>query len=243
MKPAVIAIIAASALSGWSLAPTAAAAAAAAVDPRPYNAHDLTGVWTHATRPNFGPFPFTPEYAAIQKAEQDAAAAGRPNNRGQNPCVPAPLIFMMTLPTGPLEVSAIGDDRLVISKSNGSIYRVYLKRPHPAPDDVEPLLYGDSVGRWDGDTLVIDTVGLGASSGDAGGPHSDVLHVVQRLRRTAYNKLENQLTIDDAKALTRPVTGSLIYDLTPEVELGEFYCTNERIIYDKDGKVGIAPAK
>jgi hypothetical protein len=244
MKSAVIAVIAASALAGSALAaaPAAAPAAPAAKDGRAYNPRDLTGVWTQATRPNFGAMPLNAEYAAIKKKLDDEEKAGRPNNRGRNPCVPAPLVTMMTLPTGPLEFSIIPDDRLVIAKSNGSIYRVYFNRKHPAPDDQEPLLFGDAVGHWEGDTLVIDTVGLGLGAEIANAPHSDVTRVVQRIRRVAYDKLENQLTIEDPKAYTRPVTGVVTYGRTPEIELGEFYCTNERIVYDADGTVGIAPA-
>jgi hypothetical protein len=244
MKSAVIAAVAFSAFAGSALAAQAAAPnprPSVPVDPRPYNARDVTGVWTQATRPDFGPIALTPEYAAIQKQQQDDRRAGKLPPEDVS-CTPGPLITMMTAPFGPLEFSTIGDERMVIAKSNGSIYRVYFKRPHKAAEDLEPLLFGDAVGRWEGDTLVIDTVGLTAEGNIANAPHSDVTHVIQRIRRTAYNKLEDQITIEDSKAFAHPVTGTVTYDLTPQIELDEFYCTNNRIVLDAEGKVGIAPA-
>jgi hypothetical protein len=244
MKSVVLAAIAASTFAGSALAaPAAQPAAAARPDSRAYNPRNLAGVWTHATRPNFGRFPLTPEYEAILKKREEDEKAGRPYVRGGNPCIPGPLVMMMSLPTGPLEFAPINDERMLIAKSNGSIYRVYFNRPHPAPEDVEPTLFGDAVGHWEGDTLVIDSVGLGGA-GDIEGrtPHSDATHVVQRIRRTAFDKLENQITIEDPIAFTRPVTGVVTYNLTPNIELAEFYCTNDRIRYDETGKVSIAPS-
>ncbi|HTI67507.1 MAG TPA: hypothetical protein VL460_08205 [Caulobacteraceae bacterium] len=243
MKSILLAAIAASAFTGAALAAPVAGAgvapAAGAYDPR-----DLAGVWTQATAPTFGPFPLTPAYDAILKQRIEDEKAGRPYVHAGNPCVPAPLVGMMVFPTGPLEFATVHDDRLVIAKSNGSIYRVYFNRPHPAPEDVEPSMFGDSVGRWEGDTLVIDTIGLGGS-GDIDGktPHSDATHVVQRIRRVAFDKLEDRMTVEDPIAFTRPANSVVTYNLTPKIELAEFYCTNDRMRYDPDGKVSIAPPR
>ncbi|HTK34057.1 MAG TPA: hypothetical protein VL358_02065 [Caulobacteraceae bacterium] len=244
MKFAVIAAIGVSVLASSAFAASAPAAAAGAAAAKPntrtFDPHDLAGVWTHSSRAVFN-WSLNEKYAAILKKRRDDEAAGRPLLKA-NSCSPAPLIEMMTRPVGPLEFAPIHDDRLVISKSNGSIYRVYFKRPHPAPEDVEPSLFGDAVGHWEGDTLVIDTVGLGGTDFTDGQiPHSPVMHVVQRLRRTAFDKLENRITVEDAEAFTRPATAVQIYTLTPDEELNEFYCTNDRIVYDSNGKVSIAP--
>jgi hypothetical protein len=151
---------------------------------------------------------------------------------------------MMTTPVAPLEITERRDDRLVVTKPNGSIYRIYLKRPHLGPDDLTPGLYGDAVAHWEGDTLVVDTIGLGGSQDiDGRTPHSDAMHVVQRLRRVAYDKLENRITIEDPKAFTRPVVGVVTYGLEPELELDEFFCVNDRIRIGDDGTLDVAPSK
>ncbi|HTK36172.1 MAG TPA: hypothetical protein VL358_12920 [Caulobacteraceae bacterium] len=236
MKRVMIVGLAVSALAGAS---SAAPAAAPAYDP-----HDITGVWTQNSRFQPGPYPLTPEYAAILKKREDDEKAGRPYVPGGDYCLPGPLIRMMTLPVAPIEITEIKGDRLVVTKPNGSIYRIYLKRGHLGPDDLNPGIYGDAVAHWEGDTLVVDTIGLGGSQDiDGHTPHSDAMHVVQRIRRVAYDKLENRILIEDAKAFTRPVTGTVTYGLTPEIELGEFFCVNDRIRIRDDGSVGITPAK
>ncbi len=70
-------------------------------------------------------------------------------------------------------------------------------------------------------------------------PNSDALHVVQRLQRLTYDTLQNQVTIDDAKAYTRPATVSVTYKLHPEIELGEAVCTNERNVLNDKGEATI----
>ena len=80
-------------------------------------------------------------------------------------------------------------------------------RAHPT--DRAPNWMGHSIGKWDGDTLVVDLVGLNDLTWlDASGrPHSDALHVVERYRRIGHDTLEIELTFDDPKAYTKPWTG------------------------------------
>jgi hypothetical protein len=68
---------------------------------------------------------------------------------------------------------------------------------------------GDSIGRYEGDTLVVDTIGLNDKTwiDQVGHPHSDVLHLIERLRRVDQDTLEVTVTFDDPKAYTKPFTG------------------------------------
>jgi hypothetical protein len=86
---------------------------------------------------------------------------------------------------------------------------VAMDRDHPK--DPDSTWMGDSIGRYEGDTLVIDTIGFNDKSwlDNAGHPHSDALHLVERLRRVEHNTLEVDLTFDDPKAYTRSWTGKL----------------------------------
>ena len=79
-------------------------------------------------------------------------------------------------------------------------------RPHPK--DLVPSYYGHSTGRWDGDTLVIDTVGFNEKFwiDRQGIPHTDKLHMTEKLTRTDYNTIKYEVTIDDPGAYTKPWT-------------------------------------
>ena len=78
----------------------------------------------------------------------------------------------------------------------------------PLPKDLDPAWFGYSVGKWEGDTLVVDTVGINEKTwlDDGGHPHSDALHVIERFRRPDFGHMEVQVTIDDPKAYTKPWT-------------------------------------
>jgi hypothetical protein len=83
------------------------------------------------------------------------------------------------------------------------------------PKNLKPLWMGHSIGSWDGDTFVVDTVGIKDSTwiDRMGHPHSDALHLVERFHRVSYNSLELEMTIDDPKAYTEPWTAHKIFQL------------------------------
>lgn len=95
------------------------------------------------------------------------------------------------------------------------------------PKDPNPSWMGYSVGRWDGDTLVVDTAGFNDKTWiDTGGhPHSDALHVTERFHRKDVGHMDLQITIDDPKAYTRPWTVTYPLTLMPDTELLEYLCT------------------
>ncbi|HXP78345.1 MAG TPA: hypothetical protein VN976_00430 [Verrucomicrobiae bacterium] len=101
---------------------------------------------------------------------------------------------------------------------------VAMNRQHPKDPDITWL--GDSIGRYDGDTLVIDTVGLNDKTwlDHVGHPHSDALHVIERFRRVNPNMLELALTVDDPKAYTKSMTGKKHFMLSTS-PMGETICS------------------
>ena len=94
------------------------------------------------------------------------------------------------------------------------------------PKDLDPTWMGDSIGRWEGDTLVVDTVGFNDKTWvDRGGlPHSDQLHVIERIRRPSHDVLEVHFTIEDPKTYVKPWLGQRIYQLRPNWNIKEFIC-------------------
>jgi hypothetical protein len=100
---------------------------------------------------------------------------------------------------------------------------VHMDRGHPK--DPENTWNGDSVGKYEGDTLVIDTIGLSDKTwlDQTGHPHSDALHVIEHLRRISHDELELSVTIDDPKAYTKTFSSSKVFRLT-NAPMGETLC-------------------
>lgn len=94
------------------------------------------------------------------------------------------------------------------------------------PVDPSPAWQGYSVGRWDGDTLVVETIGFNDRGWlDARGtPHSEDLHVEERFHRRDYGHLDLTITVTDPKTFTRPITFSVVEQLLPDTDLLEHYC-------------------
>jgi len=99
-------------------------------------------------------------------------------------------------------------------------------RKHPTGDDLDPTWKGHSIGRWEGDTLVIDTVGYNDKTwfDNKGWPHSDQLHLTERYTRTDLGTMKVEMTIDDPVAYTRPFTVTGQARLMPKEELVEYIC-------------------
>jgi len=94
------------------------------------------------------------------------------------------------------------------------------------PVDPSPSWQGYSVGRWEGDTLVIDTIGFNDRSWlDARGtPHSEDMRVEERFRRRDYGHMDLTITITDPQTFTKPITFSVVEELLPDTDLLEHYC-------------------
>ena len=108
-------------------------------------------------------------------------------------------------------------------------FRVIYTDGRGHPTGREPSLLGDSVGRWDGDTLVIDTINLTDRTwlDDHGNRHSDALTVTERWRRISANQLPYQKTVNDPKFYLKPWTVGWVMPLAPkDWVLMEYACTD-----------------
>jgi hypothetical protein len=97
-------------------------------------------------------------------------------------------------------------------------------------DDNNPLFFGRSVAKWEGDTLVIDSKGFneGFWFSNGGLPHTSQLHLVERFTRLDLNTLNYAVTVDDPGAYTREWTSSWTLQWVPGLELPEYYCQDNR---------------
>ncbi len=95
-----------------------------------------------------------------------------------------------------------------------------------------------AVGKWEGDTLVVDTTGFNGKTwlDQAGHPTTEALHVTERFRRRDFGHLEIQTIIDDPKAYTKPWTAHEEMNLLTDTELMEFVCENEKDVRRLQGK-------
>jgi len=111
-----------------------------------------------------------------------------------------------------------------------TIYRQIFVDGRPLPKDPNPAWLGYSVGKWDGDTFVVETSGFNDRVPAPGGrPHSDALHMTERFRHPDFGHLEIQYTIDDPKVYAKPWTIKQNLHLTPDTELLEYICNeNEK---------------
>jgi hypothetical protein len=115
---------------------------------------------------------------------------------------------------------------LIMDIGGPHTYRtVYMDgREHPA--DLAPTYYGHSIGEWDGDTLTIDTRGFNERfwMDREGSPHTEQLHVVERIKRTSLGWAEYDITIDDPGAYTEPWTTGFYLVWRPDTEIFEYVC-------------------
>lgn len=119
---------------------------------------------------------------------------------------------------------------LIIYEANAGLRQIFTDG-RPLPKDPDPWWFGYSVGKWDGDTLVVETTGfrdLGWLDVE-GSPLTESGKIIERFRRPDYGHLEIEVTIDDPKAYTKPWTVTVYQRLMPDTELIEFICQeNER---------------
>jgi hypothetical protein len=128
---------------------------------------------------------------------------------------------------------------IVILYEYQSTFRQIFTDGRPLPKNPEPTWMGYSVGRWEGDTLVVESNGFNGKTwlSGRGNPTTDALHVTERMRRRDFGHMDVQITIDDPKAYTKPWTAELHPELIPDTELIEFVCNeNERDLRHLVGK-------
>lgn len=213
---------------------------------------DLTGVWgpfKGGKGPNakFAPPPagqllLKPEYAKPYEARR--AKEAESNQRGEqlatagSQCIPYGVPTMMSVAIYPVEIIQTPKQVTIISEAFSEVRRVYLDRPQAKLEDVAPGYYGRSVGHWEGDTLMVDTIGIKPTvNGYRGMPHSEQMHITERFRLVAPDILHDQITIDDPVVLEKPMVYTLAYTRIPDYEMVEFVCDNNREYIDENGIV------
>jgi hypothetical protein len=199
---------------------------------------DLTGVWVEYGTPGsgtkaiagFGNKRFSAEDPPLQPEAREIfkkhrAGIKNPNAAGHDEMNPRVACYP-TGPTGPFVlprpflIVQTPDILILNTEWDHSVRRIYTDgRGHPPG---YPLGWmGHSTGKWEGDTLVVDTIAVRPETwlDDIGTPHSDKLHMIERYRRPSKDNLEIEFLFDDSKTFTKPWGGKKIFLLKPDWEV------------------------
>ena len=186
-------------------------------------------VYAAAMHPSFTPA-WQPKYDKANKEFEDAVAAdpNQPPAPG-SPCGEAP--FPATMLPGFYEWRVTPEEATLISSQN-AVRHIYTDgRPHPPPDELWPTIQGNSIGHWDGNTLVVDTVAIKDpfiflavepfEFAFTTGPLSNELHTVERIRMVNHDELQIQFTMEDPLALTKPIDMTITHERVKNFNLME----------------------
>ncbi|HXH26181.1 MAG TPA: hypothetical protein VNI78_13095 [Vicinamibacterales bacterium] len=168
-----------------------------------------------------GGLPLQPWAAELKKARMAAHSKDNPDAH----CLPMGNMQFHTHPQ-PRKIIQTPDVIVILYEANGGLRQIFTDG-RPLPDnDPQPWWYGYSVGRWEGDTLVVETRHFrdGGWLDVNGSPLTDAARMIERFRRPSYGTLELEITVDDPKAYTRPWTVRFTQRALVDTELIEFVC-------------------
>ena len=182
---------------------------------------DLSGVWLmsrdrYPERP-----PLMPWAAELARARVESNMKDAPHTR----CLPDGFPVPGAAPPFLTKFVQTPSLLVMLFEDAPGFRQVFLDgRGHPS--DPNPSWLGHSIGRWEGDTLVVDTTGFNDRGWIGPFPHTEQLHTVERYRRVDNARLEIQITLSDPGAFLKPWNMNLRWDLAPKEELIEFVCEN-----------------
>ncbi|MBV8842319.1 MAG: hypothetical protein JO307_05865 [Bryobacterales bacterium] len=228
-------------------APTAADWAAMAKLP------DFTGVWETAPggrggagrgagKAGRGAAPagpsLTPAYAAKAQAPPPRAEENETAN-----CLPPGMPAIMGQPY-PIEILMTPGKVTIVIEAYTQVRHIFTDG-RALPEDPDPTFFGTSVGHWDGDTLVVETVGFAQVPRGLSFPYSDKMKIVERLKLADPDTLSIETTVVDPEALTQPYSmGARTFKRHRSWTISEYICEeNNRNFADQNGKAGIKLAK
>ena len=203
---------------------------------------DITGSWERARDASIPPPAqpalkpqFLKEQQARNQAAREASAKGTPLADRATMCLPEGMPAMMGA-TFPLEILQSKGQVTIIEEAFTQVRRILLDQPQKPVDEVEPGFYGRSVGKWEGSTLVVDTVGVRENVLFQNAPHSADMRIKERISLGANGILRDEITIEDPATLDKPWTVTFGYRRIPNYTLLEYICEDNREFADDKGQ-------
>ena len=207
---------------------------------------DISGVWYHLGKRDtpWTPDPkFTPTYEAERQRRVAAETAGKPMADLGSRCMPTGMPTALMLSGYPTEIIQTPGRVTVIKENLSQTLRIWTDG-REQDKDPDPTFLGHSVGHWEGDTLVVDTVGLRDESLlDVARtmPHSTSLHLVMRFHKIDPKTLELKITADDPVAFAGKIETTSIFEQRNNYEVMEQYCEAPGFAVDADGALSTLP--
>ena len=237
------ALLALVAFSPWMSAQSTKGAASATSVP------DISGVWSGVMSNNLLPKGTEPPFTAWGMAQMKLNKPAHGDDSTIASTDPVDKCFPPGIPRlyyhpFPMEILQVPGRVVVVFEYDHFVRNIYTDgRPHPA--DLTPTWMGDAIGHWEGDTLVVDTVGFNAKTwlDRSGLPHSDALHLTERIRRADNATLVDDITVDDSKAYTKPWTAKRSFALKPKWNIMEFVCLDQQLNFDDYQKKTLGSSK
>jgi len=203
---------------------------------------DITGSWERArdasippaAQPSLKP-QYQKEWQAKNQAAREASAKGTPLADRATMCLPEGMPAMMGA-TFPLEILQSKGQVTIIEEAFTQVRRILLDQPQKPIDEVEPGFYGHSVGKWEGNTLVVDTVGVRENVVFQNAPHSADMRIKERISLGANGILRDEITIEDPATLEKPWIVTFGYRRIPNYTLLEYVCEDNREFADEKGQ-------
>ena len=169
------------------------------------------------------PIPYLP--AVRERIEQQRQPiGGAPRASAGSHCLPNGMGGLNTPKEQAIQILETPNQVTVLFEYYNVYRTIYLGEEHPP--NLIPSNFGDSVGHWEGDTLVVDTIGLKSRTDSQ---QTEKEHVVERIRRTGANTLEDVMTIEDSTVYSRPWTRTSSFRQVRGLNfIGEYVCDNQR---------------
>ena len=158
---------------------------------------------------------------------------GLPPANNYSACIGGGMPAMMQA-MFPMEVLETPGQVTIIQEAYNQVRRVYLGEQLVAAEDAEPRFAGHSVGHWEGDTLVMETVGIKDYVEFRNVPHSNQMRIVERLRLLNDNYMEDRVTVTDPEYLTGPWEWTWMYKRWPGYHIQEYVCEDNKYYEDPD---------
>jgi hypothetical protein len=177
--------------------------------------------------------PFQPWAQALYDYRQATFTKDDPHTR----CMPSGGARMFHTPYG-MEILQLPDEIIFVSVGAPHSWRVVHMDGRPHPETPEPTFFGHSIGHYEGDTLVIDTIGFNEKFwiSREGLPHTSQLHTIERISRPDFDTLKYEITIDDPGAYTDTWSGGWYIPWVPENEPFDYLCQENNL--DAERMVG-----
>ncbi|HEX4275979.1 MAG TPA: hypothetical protein VHZ74_11530 [Bryobacteraceae bacterium] len=204
--------------------------------PRASDGHpDLSGIWTGPGAGGYDRNIARDLKPADIQPWAEALYQRRVLNEGKDSpraaCLPDPFAYYHAVDVARM-VQTPGLIIVLYQGTTNSVHRTIFTDGRKLPADPNPSWMGYSSGHWDGDTLIVDTAGFNDRGwlDIEGHPHTEALHITERFHRRDFGHMDLEMTYDDPKTFTRPFSFRMPQTLTPDTDLIESICENDRSV-------------